>query len=350
MYDGLGEKSESNKKINIGIIGMGKMGIAHMGILNTLDGVKVRGVADNQGLTLNVLKKLVDSSVGLYKDYKEMISKEDLDLVYITAPTGLHTRIAKDCVDNKINFFVEKPLGLSVSDCSELLDAVKRTPVINMVGYMKRFNDTFKKGKEIIESGILGELIYLNAYMYVSQLFSKGKGWRYKTKSSGGGVLVTFASHLVDTLLWFFGDISLVNGNIKSYYSEDVEDFVHSYLVFKSGLEGYLDTSWSLRNYRLPEVRIEVHGKNGMLTVNDDYVKVYLDKEATWTSHYKQDLFQGVDFDLAGPEYTVEDKYLVECVRSSRKAESDVFSGFKVQEVIDAIYKSAAEKRSVAIT
>lgn len=344
------EGQSQPQKISVGIVGLGKMGILHMGILNTLDGVEVRAVADNQELILTVFKKLVPSPVRIYQDYKEMISKENLDLVYITTSTALHTKIAKECVDNKINFFVEKPLGLSVADCNPLLDAVTRTPVINMVGYCKRFSDTFRKAKEVIDNGLLGKLVYLNASMYVSQVFLKGRGWRYKKESSGGGVLTTLASHLVDLLLWLFGDISLVNGNTKSFYSKDVEDFVHSYLMFKSGLEGYLDASWSVRNYRLPEVRIEVHGEKGMLVVNDDYVKTYLDKESSWTTYFKQDLYRGVDFDLGGPEYTLEDEYLLECIRNRRKAESDVFDGFKVQKVVEAIYRSASEKHAIEVS
>ncbi|MBE9595071.1 MAG: hypothetical protein IMF19_16520, partial [Proteobacteria bacterium] len=141
----------------------------------------------------------------------------------------------------------------------------------------------------------------------------------------------------------FFGDVSLVEGNIKSYYSRDVEDFVHSYLLFESGVEGYLDTSWSVRNYRLPEIKVEVQGENGMLVATDDYVKIYLDRESSWTTYYKQDLYKGVDFDLGGPEYTLEDKHLIESIRNKRKTEIDVFDGFKVQKVIEAIYKSASD-------
>jgi predicted dehydrogenase len=335
-----------DEEINIGVIGMGKMGIMHIGILSSLDGVEVKAVVDKQDLILSFIRSALPS-IKTYNDYNEMMKKENLNLIYIATSTSLHTKMAKDCVDCGIPFFVEKPLGISVDDCIPLLDAVTQQPVINMVGYCKRFVDTFRKAKEIIDSNALGDLIYFNSSMYVSQLFSKGKGWRYKKESSGGGVLNTLAAHLIDLLLWFFGDVALVNGNIKSYYSRDVEDFVHSYLLFESGLEGYLDTSWSVRNYRLPEIKIEMQGENGMLVATDDYVKIYLDGESRWTTHYKQDLYRGVDFDLGGPEYTLEDKHLIESIRNKRKTEIDVFDGFKVQKVIEAIYKSASDKRAV---
>lgn len=333
-------------EIKAGVIGMGKMGVLHTGILNSLEGVEVKALVDNQDAILNFIKGAIPS-IKTYKDYRDMLKKEDLDLVYITTPTSLHTKPAIECVDRQIPFFVEKPLGISVADCITLVSAVEERPVTNMIGYSKRFVDTFSKAKEIIDSGDLGNLIYFNSSMYVSQLFTKGKGWRYKKESSGGGVLNTLATHLIDLLLWYFGDVSLIEGNVKSFYSKDVEDFVHAYLQFENSLSGYLDTSWSVRNYRLPEIRIQVEGDKGMLTVTDDYLKVYLDKEGSWKTYYKQDLFKGVEFDLGGPEYTLEDRHMIESVKAKRGTGMDVFDGLKTQKIIEGIYRSASDKRAV---
>ena len=139
-----------NEQINAGVVGVGKMGILHTGILSSLDGVEVRAVADKQDLILSCIRGALPS-IKTYKDYNEMVKKEDLDLIYIATSTSLHTKMAMDCVDRGMPFFVEKPLGISVDDCMPLLDAVKQQPVINMVGYSKRFVDTFRKAKEIIE-------------------------------------------------------------------------------------------------------------------------------------------------------------------------------------------------------
>lgn len=335
--------------VKIGIIGMGKMGILHAGVLASLDGTEIRAVADTQKLVLNFLKSILPH-VKTYGDYEEMLAKENLDLVYILTPTSLHPILAEECVDRGINFFVEKPLGISSKECIALVDKIKKKPVINMVGYCKHFVDTFMKAKEIIDSEILGDLIYLNSYMYVSQLFSKGKGWRYKENISGGGVLNTLATHLVDILLWFFGDISVVDGQVKSYYSKSVEDFVHSYLVFKNGLEGYLDASWSIRNYRLPEIKVEVEGENGKLVVTEDCLKLYLDEASQWKTYYKQDFYKGVSIDVGGPEYTREDENMVKSVVNKRNTEIDIFYAFKIQKVTDAIYQSDLNKTPVKIS
>jgi len=332
-----------DKLISAGIIGMGKMGVLHTGILNSINNIEVKALVDNQEALLNFVKNALPL-INTYKDYREMLKKENLDVIYITTPTSLHAKMAIDCVNNGIPFFVEKPLGTSVDDCVPLINAAKENSIVNMVGYSKRFTDTFRMTKAILDCGDLGNLIYFNSSMYVSQLFSGGKGWRYKKESSGGGVLNTLATHLVDLILWYFGDVSFITGNAKSYYSKSVEDFVHAYLHFDNGIGGYLDASWSVRNYRLPEIKIEIHGDKGMLIVTDDYLKIYLDEIAGWKTYYKQDLFKGVEFDLGGPEYTLEDKHFIESVKNNEKTEIDIMQAFAVQKVIDAIYKSASKR------
>jgi predicted dehydrogenase len=278
-----------------------------------------------------------------------MLNSEKLDLVYVTTPTSLHLPIIAECVDQGISFFVEKPLGTSSSECIPFINKIKQNPVTNMVGYSKHYVDTFVKAKEVLDSNVLGDSIHLSSYMRVSQMFAKGKGWRFKKETSGGGVLNILATHLVDLLIWLFGDIKYVNGNISSYYSKDVEDFVHSYLVFDNGLEGYLDASWSVRGYRLPEICIEVDAKDGKLVVTEDSLKIYSDKTSRWVTYYKQDLYKGVEIDIGGPEYTREDKHMLESVINKSDTQITVFHAFKVQSVTDAIYLSAMNKSSIEV-
>jgi predicted dehydrogenase len=335
-----------NEKISAGVIGMGKMGILHSGILNSMGTVQLKAVADNQSFVTNAITALVPG-ISAYSDYRDMIAKENLDVIFIATPTGLHTKIASECISNNIPFFVEKPLGTTVTECKQLVDELKTKPVTNMVGYCKRFSSTFKKGKEIVDSKQLGKLIYFNSSTYISQLFTQASGWRYNKKQSGGGVLNTVSVHAVDLLLWYFRDLDYIQGHTKKHYSEGVEDFAHGYIKFKDGLEGVFDTSWSVRNYRLPEIKIEVHGENGMLIVTDDYVKVFSDTTEKWNTLYKQDLDKGVFFDLGGPEYSLEDDHLITALQNKTKTDVDATDGLRVQQFVEGLYRSAEKKSPV---
>ncbi|MFQ6113936.1 MAG: Gfo/Idh/MocA family protein [bacterium] len=328
------------------VIGIGKMGLLHAGIINALDGVEVCAISDTSKLLLSFARNL-KKNVYVYDDYIRMLDNEKPDLAVITTPVFLHVPMAKQCVQRDIAFFVEKPLSVGSNDAAHLVEEIEQKNLTTMVGYMMRYVETFAQAKKIIESGALGKLIHFNATIYVSQLFKTGKGWRYKKEESGGGVVIGQATHLIDLLKWYFGPVDLVSAHTKNWYSQEVEDFAHVHFEFKNGLTGWLDSSWSVRHHRLLELHILLHGENGDLTVTDDVIKLYLDKgsngfAAGWTNLYKPDLFEGVEIDLGGPQYTRQDMTLIEAVRSGKKVESDVKNAYEVQTIVDAIYTSAA--------
>ncbi len=315
-------------------------------MVNGLQSAEFAAVADTSDLLLNGLGENMPG-VATYRDYERMLDERALDAVFITSPTHLHVPMAMACAERGLPFFVEKPLGTSAAGVRPLVEAVSRSPVTNMVGYMGRDIDSFRHARGLLESRTLGRLIHFRATMYVSQLFKPGKGWRYEKEKSGGGVLITQNSHLIDLLRWYFGPVAWVSGQTKSWYSKSVDDFAHAYLGFESGLTGYLDTSWSMRHYRTVEIAIEVEGEGGTLTVNDDQVKLFLDepqgdRRSGWSTWRKPDLFRPVEVDVGGPQYTHQDARFLEAVASRGQVENDVSSAYRVQEILDAIYESSA--------
>jgi predicted dehydrogenase len=215
-----------------------------------------------------------------------------------------------------------------------------------MVGYMTRFLETFRKAKELVDMGVLGRLQMLRSNMYIAQLFKPGKGWRYDPAISGGGVLMTQNSHLVDLLLWMFGPVDFVSAHVSRLYSTAVEDHAHVYFQFQKGLHGFLDASWSAFHYRTPSMSIHVQGEGGTLDVNDDRVALFLTgpqggMAGGWHEWRKPDLYRGVPFDIGGTNYTAQAMQFLGAIRGADKVESDVVSALSVQRVIAAAYSSA---------
>ena len=339
--------------LRVGVIGFGKMGLLHASIANGLGISQLTAAADPTAGLLDSLKRL-KPQIAIYEDYERMLSAEALDAVFITSPTHLHSPMAFACVQKGLPFLVEKPLSPRTSESAALRSALQKTRVTNAVGYMARHIDTFRKARELVASGAMGRLIHLQATMYVAQLFRTGEGWRYDPKYSGGGVLITQNSHLVDLLLWIFGPVAGVTGHVKRWYSKEVDDFAHAILEFKSGLTGFMDTSWSIRHHRTVDLSIAVHGENGNLQVTDDDVRLFLDTAAAgyaegWSVWQKPDLFEGVTLDVGGPEYTRQDEQFLRAVAAGQAVECDVESALRVQRVIEAIYESAASRRSISL-
>ena len=333
--------------MKLAVIGVGKMGMLHAGIMNGLEGVELCAISDTTKFLLNSVKSL-KKELSVYDDYKKMLDKESPDAVVIATPVFLHVPMAMECTRRNIPFFMEKPLCPNGSDANKLIQEVTQKNLITMVGYMMRYVDTFMKAKNIIDSGVLGKLITFHSNIYVAQLFKTGKGWRYSKKESGGGVVIGQATHLIDLLHWFFGAMEMVSAHTKNFYSKEVEDFAHAHFEFKNGLMGWMDSSWSIRHHRLMQINIELHAENGNLFVSNDFVKLFLDQavngyEAGWTNLYNPDLFQGVEIDLGGPQYSRQDISFINAVRYGKKVESDLKNAYEIQKIVDAIYASASK-------
>lgn len=336
--------------MNVAVVGLGKMGLLHAGILNSLPDVKIVAVTEKEKLITRYIKNLLPE-VSLYEDAQKMFENEDLDVVYITTPISLHFPIALLCIKNKINFFIEKPLTKDFVESQTLCKELKNSNLIHSVGYNRRFIATFCKAKSFLDMKILGDISDIKSSMYVSNILSKPTGWRSKKSLSGGGVLLEFGAHVIDILTWYFPPIIRVFGKINSVYSEEVEDSAHMDIEFEGGLKGQFDTSWSVEGYRLPELNIEVVGSNGKLRVNEDFIRVELENPISYfddknTIIYKQSMNNGVPIDLGGPDYTKEDIHMIDCVLNQKQSLVSVFEASKTQSVIQAMYDSARDGRT----
>ncbi len=332
-------------KVEVGIVGLGKMGLLHAGILNALSESTVSSIAEKEGVLTRFAKKLLPD-LRFYSNAKDMLSQENLDVVYVTTPISSHLPIVKEIASSgkKVAVFVEKPLAGNHSEAERLCDISSTHGLLTMVGFQKRFSPVFRKAKNMLAEGIIGEVTSFQAYSYVSGVFSEGKGWRFK--KGQGGALLDLGPHLVDLLLWYFGEPKYVEGSTRSIYSKEVDDYAQATLGFNSGLVGSFDVSWSADGYRLPEIGIRVTGKNGRLRVTDDYLKLDVYSETSGMKagryHFQKPQFDSaVDFLIGDPEYCVEDKYFIECVMNAKSPELDFVAGLKVNEVIEKVRNSS---------
>lgn len=222
-----------------------------------------------------------------------MLEKVNPDIVVITTPVFLHKKMIEDSMNCGAAIFVEKPLVAKGLECHSLLNNNYKHPTL--VGYCRRFMETYNQAKKIIENESLGNVNYVYSQMYVSQVFKPGKGWLYDPNLSGGGVLVDLGSHAIDLLHYLIGEIHLVSAFAKPIFNKNVEDYVSVNLLFKNGVFGSLQVSWSVRNYRLPELKIQIQLDKGSITVTEKYITVYSESNVDglkkgWITFHKQDL------------------------------------------------------------
>lgn len=338
-------------KLKVGIVGSGKMGLLHAGIFNILEYSKLASISENKKIILEGLKKYL-SGVNTYQNYEEMIEKENLDIAVITTPVFLHKSMIEYSMKHNLHIFVEKPMALNYTECQSILNKPYRKKT--MVGYCRRFMSTYNFVKDVIKNEKLDSVHYFYSQLFVSQVFSPGKGWLYNPKISGGGVVIDQGSHAIDLIQYLFGDIETVHAFGGSLYNKEVEDFASINIRLKNDLFGSLQICWSVRNYRTAEFKIEIHFDKGIIIVTEKYVNIFSKIENEffkkgWNIIYTQNLKEEIPIDIGGPEYTLEDIHFLKCIVNDETPLCNFYNVAKTNYIIDKIYLSMKNIRTEKI-
>lgn len=320
------------------------MGLLHAGILNALADCSVVAICEKD-LLVRKLARTFLKNVHFYNEVSEMMSNENLDAIYVTTPISTHGAITSEITrTNKVGLFVEKPLAESAATGQTMADSADHLGITNMVGYQKRFSPSFKRAKSLIQEETLGEIRLFKAYSFVSAVFARGKGWRFECGQ--GGSLVDLGSHLLDLLLWYFGEPYRARARLISIHSSAVDDYASGVLEFKQGLVGQFDVSWSMPGYRLPETKIEIYGEHGKIVLSDDYLELISSGGRSPLRSQRFDrpeLYSGVDFLLGDPEYCVENEHFLQSLRDGNPAEPNFESAVQVNRLIDMMLREKGD-------
>ncbi|MEW9673014.1 Gfo/Idh/MocA family protein [Ammoniphilus sp. 3BR4] len=195
------------KKVRIAVLGLNH-GYKFAKDALTIPGVELVAVAGDNDLSVERAKEL---NVPLYKNYKNLINECDLDGVIVTLPNHLHREATEIAARKGIHVLVEKPIADTVEDGEAMIQVCAEHHVQLMVGHHRRFSSRIKKLKEVIDSGMIGELVGVNMMWVLAKdrPYFQEK-WRV---SSGGGPLLINGIHDIDNLRYVTGL------NIESVYA-----------------------------------------------------------------------------------------------------------------------------------
>jgi predicted dehydrogenase len=130
-----------SENIRCGVIGFGKMGMLHASLANAVEGSQLSAICEPNRTIRNWFETL-GSNLPAYKDYAEMLDAVPLDAVFICTPPSSHIEIATACVRKGCHVFIEKPISQTAEAAKPLIDLLKQTGKIGMVGYMMRYAST----------------------------------------------------------------------------------------------------------------------------------------------------------------------------------------------------------------
>lgn len=264
------------EKIRLGIIGIGNMGLGHL--QNIIDGkcpkIEIMAAADIDPAKLeNARKKL--PSLTCFEDVEKMLDSGLIDAALIAVPHYDHPKYAIECFKRGIHVMTEKPAGVYTRQVQEMNKATEKAGVKFGIMFNQRTNPIYRKAREIVQSGALGEpkrLVWIITNWYRTQAYYDSGNWRATWSGEGGGVLLNQAPHNLDLWQWIFGMPKRIRGfcALGKYHKIDVEDDVTIYGEYENGATAtFISTTGEAPGTN----RLEISGDLGKLVLEDGKLK-----------------------------------------------------------------------------
>ena len=233
----------------IALVGCGRIMGRHIEAIATAPGIEIAMVCDiDEAKARKTAERL---GVPYVTDYRRI---QGVDVAAILTPSGLHPQHVTDIAEQTDTPYIlcEKPISLTLREAYELFDRVDRAGKTFLPIYQNRYNPLVAFTKNLIESGRLGQV-----HLFVCNVLWNRNDDYFKidwhgTRALDGGVLYTQASHYVDMVHYFFGDVVAHKGIGGSLRGLEVFDSVAAAMSFRNGTVGTINATVSTfrENYR----------------------------------------------------------------------------------------------------
>jgi predicted dehydrogenase len=261
-----------------------------------------------------------------YSDAQQLIEDPEVDAVYIATPPAYHKEYTIKAAKAGKPVYVEKPMAMNTAECEEMLEACRQAEVPLFVAYYRRALPRFRKVKELLASGAIGQVRFVTT-MHLGQF--KKNSWRVQPEISGGGLFVDVASHTLDLLDDLFGPIASVRGfadNQGHHY--EAEDIVTGAYEFESGVYGA--GTWCFTSYEDMD-KNEIIGSKGKITFS-----TFQNNPIVLSTSQGEEQFM-IDHPVHIQQPLIQ--MVVDSLRGQGKSPSTGVTAARTNKVIDAILK-----------
>jgi predicted dehydrogenase len=298
----------ANDRIRVGIIGTGGRARGLMNQLKRLTGAEIVAVCDVYEPRLLQAAEIAGSNAAKFVDYRRLLDDRGIDAVLIGSPDHWHKTMTIDAIAAGKDVYVEKPVSHSVAEGAEMVKAIESSKQIVQTGTQQRSWDHFILGKQLIDSGRLGQITFVHTYWYqharagtYSPVTLDKLDWKQWLGAApdrpfrperfyqwrhfwdyGGGCITDLMTHWIDVVHWYMdvdAPASAVatgrNYNIKLW---EAPDTVNATIEFpKNFMAAYLGTYVS----RVDDGGLEFRGELGTLKIDRARLAFYRD-DAAW--------------------------------------------------------------------
>ena len=231
-------------KINVGLVGLGRMGQAYARYLSArVPGAVLYAVSDVRADAAEAMRAECGATKA-YANFHDLIADPAVDAVVVMTPTKLHKEVVVAAARAKKAIFCEKPLSLALDDAAEMKSAVDQSGTFFQLGFMRRFDAGYAAAKRKIDEGAIGKLC-------VFKSTSKDKERPpidYLRPENSGGLFIDMGIHDFDLARWYMGDVKSLysTGGILAYPEMqgigDVDNAITN-MTFANGCIGMVSLS-----------------------------------------------------------------------------------------------------------
>jgi len=257
------------KRLPVGIIGLGKIGYFHaVNLATKVNYVDLIAVADQYDAVREKFSS--EFNVKAYKDYHELLNNPEIKGVVITTPTASHVEIAKDAINSGKYVFCEKPTSDTLEGAKELYEFVEKKDAFLQVGFMMRFYSGHVAAKQNILEGKIGEPVYFQSHN------RDPRGPKLDQVKKSAGIIFDMMVHDIDLARWY-----LKSEPIKVYAQGGV--LMHSYLKEFNDFDEAIAIV-EFRNSKMALLEVSRNGRYGY----DARQEIIGDKGAVMVGHLRK--------------------------------------------------------------
>lgn len=321
-------------------------------------------------------------------DWKELVQREDIDLIDINAPSNVHKEIAIAAAEAGKHVYCEKPLALTLKDTREMLEAVEKAGIKHMVGFNYRFAPAVMLAKKLIDEGRLGEIYHFRAWFLQDWIVDPNFPlvWRLQKDIAGSGAHGDLGAHLIDMAHYLIGDISEVIGMNETFIKErpipeemtgltatssestekgpvTVDDATIFLARFKNGALGSFEATRFATGHRSTN-SFEINGSKGSVkfdfermnelfvyfTEDDEDVQGFRRVYAMDDVHPLADVWWPAGHPI-GYDHTFIHSFVefMDAIKEDRQPVPSFVDGVKCQQVLEAVDVSIEERKWIQV-
>lgn len=328
------------KKITVANIGM-KFGMSHIEGAMAY-GAEIAAICDCDMENLRFAGERYSIPEEKWvSDYTELLDNKEIDVVTVAVPDQLHKKISCDFLRAGKHVLCEKPLALTREDLKEIIEAEKASGCKFMVGQICRFTPSFIKAKEIVDSGVIGDVYFIESE-YAHDYMKLVDNWRADPLRHG---VVGGGCHAVDLIRWIAGDPVEVfaYGTHKLLPTVAYDDATVAIMKFNENLMGKVFVSTGCkRDYTM---RTCIYGTKGTLICdNTSPTMTLFTTDSEGVVNEKPEIIEiEVNNHNAAKEFSV----FAEAITENKPVLTDALEGAKTVEVCLAIVESSTTGRPV---